>query len=259
VRTILHKSCVGALLTVFITLLSALPLHAATVSLNPVADAFVTTGPSGTLSANNYGAAGALSVAAPGLAKGEFQSVLRFDLSSARAAFDAQYGPGQWTLQSLSLTLAATAPNNAIFNSSSAGQFGVSWMQNDSWVEGSGTPTSPATTGITYSSLASFSGAGDELLGTFGFDGSTSSSASYSLSLTPGLSADAAAGNLVSFRLFAADTGVSYLFDSRNFGTASLRPVLSIVAVPEPGVLSLVGAGAVLLTRGGWRRSKLDP
>src|SRR5689334_8158093 len=104
-------------------LLAALPLHAATFTLNPSADAFVTTGPTANLSGNNYGGAGALSVAAPGLANGEFQSVLRFDLSGAKSSFDTQFGAGQWSIQSISLALTATAPNNAIFNASAAGQF----------------------------------------------------------------------------------------------------------------------------------------
>jgi hypothetical protein len=43
----------------------------ASFSLNPGADAFVTAGSSGDLSHNNYGAAGALSLAAPGLSSGE--------------------------------------------------------------------------------------------------------------------------------------------------------------------------------------------
>lgn len=242
-KTTFHKPCTAALSSAALFGFLVLPLHAATVVLNPVADAFVTSGPSGTLSGNNYGGAGALSVAAPGLANGEFQSVLRFDLSTARTAFDAQFGPGEWSLQSLSLTLAATSPNNAIFNSSHAGQFGISWMQNDSWTEGTGTPASPTTTGITYSALPSFTSAADESLGTFSYDGSTSGSATYTLAFTPGFAADVEAGDLVSLRLFAADSGVSYLFDSRNFGTASLRPVLSVVAVPEPGTLWLLGAG----------------
>jgi hypothetical protein len=240
----IHK---GAVPLSALALLLGLPAYAATTNLNPVADAFVTTGPTGNLSGNNYGGAGALSVAAPGLSKGEFQSVLQFDLSGASASFNAQFGAGNWSIQSISLTLTATSPNNAIFNSSSAGQFGISWMQNDSWTEGSGTPASPTTTGITYSSLSSHTSAGDESLGTFSFNGATSGSTAYALSLTPGFSADAEAGNLVSLRLFAADSVVSYLADSRNFGTASARPVLSIVAVPEPGVLSLLGTGATLL------------
>ena len=236
-----------------LVVLLALPVHADTFTLNPVADAFVTPGPSGNLSGNNYGGAGALSVAAQGLSKGEFQSVLQFDLSGAAAAFNTQFGAGQWTLQSISLTLTATSPNNSIFNATSAGQFSVSWMQNDSWIEGSGTPASPTTTGITYSTLPSFISVGDEALGTFSFNGATNGTAAYTLNLTPGFSADAEAGNLVSLHLFAADSAVSYLFDSRNFGTASARPVLSIVAVPEPGALSLVATGGALVI-GGSRR-----
>jgi hypothetical protein len=231
-----------------LALVLGLSAQAATFTLNPISDAFVTTGPSGNLSGSNYGGAGALSVAASGLAKGEFQSVLQFDLSTARASFDTQFGAGQWRIQSISLALTATSPGaNVIFNSSAAGQFGLSWMQNDSWTEGSGTPASPGATGITFSSLPSFSGAGDESLGIFSFAGGTSGAATYPLSLTPGFSADASAGSLVSFRLSAADSAVSYLFDSRSFGTVSARPLLSIVAVPEPGVLSLLVAGGVFL------------
>jgi hypothetical protein len=235
--------------------LLALTAQAATFTLNPSADAFVTTGPTANLSGNNYGGAGALSVAAPGLANGEFQSVMRFDLSSARASFDTQFGTGQWSIQSITLSLTATAPNNGIFNSSAAGLFGVSWMQNDSWTEGSGTPAAPTTTGITYNSLTgTFIGAGDEALGTFSFAGGTSGTAAYNLSLTSGFDADATAGNLVSFRLFAADTAVSYLFDSRSFGTTGFRPLLTVVAVPEPGSLALLATGAAFLLGARCRR-----
>jgi hypothetical protein len=129
-------------------------------------------------------------------------------------------------------------------------------MQNNSWIEGLGTPASPTTTGITYSSLPSFISAGDEALGTFSFNGATNGTAAYTLNLTPGFAGDAEAGDLVSLRLFAADSAVSYLFDSRNFGTASARPVLSIVAVPEPGALFLLSAGAIVLYGAKCRRSK---
>ena len=224
-----------------------LPLSAATFTLNPIADAFVTTGPTGNLTLNNYGGAGALSIAAPGLSRGEFQSVLQFDLSAARASFDSQFGAGQWSIQSITLSLTASAPNNPIFNTSAAGLFGISWMQNNSWLEGTGTPAAPTTTGITFSSLPGFLSAGDESLGTFSFAGGTNGTAAYSLGLTPGFSADVLAANVASFRLFAADSTVSYLFDSRNFGTASARPLLSIVAVPEPGALCLLATGLGLV------------
>jgi hypothetical protein len=127
-------------------------------------------------------------------------------------------------------------------------------MQNDSWTEGTGTPATPTTTGITFSTLPSFTGAGDEALGTFSFSGGTSGTAAYTLSLTSGFDADATAGNLVSFRLFADDNAVSYLSDSRSFGTTGFRPLLTVVAVPEPGTLSLLAAGAALLVAARRRR-----
>ena len=215
--------------------------EAASFSLNPVADAFVTAGASGNLVNSNYGLAGALSVAASGLAQGEFQSLLRFDLTGAKSAFDTQFGVGQWSIQSVALQLTATAPNNAIFNSSAAGQFGLSWMQNDSWIEGTGSPNAPSASGITFATLSSFLSGADEGLGTFSFNGATSGNNTYNLSLSSSFSADILAGSTLSLRMLAADSSVSYLFDSRNFGTASARPLLTITAVPEPSALLLVG------------------
>jgi hypothetical protein len=247
-KTISNTASKTAVTSATLALLLALPAYAATFTLNPSADAFVTTGPTANLTGNNYGGAGALSIAAPGLSQGQFQSVLQFGLSGAKTSFDTQFGAGQWSIQSVTLQLTATAPNNGIFNSSAAGQFGISWMQNDSWIEGAGTPAAPTTTGITYTSLTgTFMGGADENLGTFSFAGGTSGNSSYTLALTPLFSADVLAGKTVSFRLFAVDTAVSYLFDSRTFGTTSFRPVLSIVAVPEPGTLSLLAACAALL------------
>ena len=211
----------------------------ASVSLNPTLDAFVTSGPSGNLAGNNYGGAGALAVAAAGLSQGEFQSVLQFNLASAKSSFDSQFGAGLWTIQSVTLQLTATGPNNAIFNSSAAGQFRLSWMQNDGWTEGTGNPSAPTATGITFSTLSNFVSVADEALGTFSYNGATNGAFSYSLNLTPSFSADILSGSALSMRMFAADSAVSYISDSRNFGTASARPLLTITAVPEPGMAAL--------------------
>jgi hypothetical protein len=67
-KTILNTPCKTAVAAATLALSLAFSAHAATFTLNPSADAFVTTGPTGNLSGNNYGGAGALSVAALGLA-----------------------------------------------------------------------------------------------------------------------------------------------------------------------------------------------
>jgi hypothetical protein len=183
---------------------------------------------------------------------------MQFDLSGAKSSFDSQFGAGQWSAQSVTLQLTATSPNNPIFNASAAGLFGVSLMLNNGWTEGTGTPAGPTTTGITFSSLPSFQSALDEAVGSFSYGGATSGSTTYTLTLSPTLSADILAGNTVSLRVLAEDSAVSYLFDSRSFGTAASRPVLTIDAVPEPGVaaLSLVGLGLLAWSRKRFGRAR---
>jgi hypothetical protein len=112
-------------------------------------------------------------------------------------------------------------------------------------------PSAPTTTGITFSTLNGFLSGADEALGTFSYNGATSGNFTYSLNLTPSFSADVLSGNSLSLRMFAADSAVSFLADSRSFGTASARPLLTITAVPEPGALSLalVGLAAFVSTR----------
>src|SRR5215471_95641 len=91
----------------------------------PVADAFVATGPTGNLSANNYGGDGALGIAHSGLPNGEFQTVLKFDLSGARDSVNAQFGIGKWSFAEAVLQLSVLPPNNAIYNANAAGFFGI--------------------------------------------------------------------------------------------------------------------------------------
>ena len=240
------------LLAASLSLLTSLQLFSASFSTNSTADAFVTTGPSGNLSGNNYGAAGGISIAATGLPQGEFQTVVRFNLGGALGSFDSMFGSGQWSIQSVTLQLTATLGNNPIFNTPASGQFGISWMQNDSWAEGSGGPSAPGASGITLTTLQNtFISAADQSLGTFSFNGATSGAFTYSLALTPGLAADVFAGDNLSLRLFAADSSMSGVFNSRNVATAANRPLLAIVAVPEPGTMRLGGLGLAILA--GWK------
>jgi hypothetical protein len=259
------------LLPLLIVAALALDIGAATVFLQQqdtpttgylgTVDAFVTSTSSANASpTRNYGAAGSLAISAPTSAapantKGEFQSMLQFDLALAKSTFDTQFGLGGWTVTSVQLGLTATAPANAIFNSSAAGNIDVRWLTNDSWVEGSGTPGSNQTAGLTFNNLSTYLGGSDQALGTFLFGGGTSGTSTFTLTLASGLIGDIINGAKATFQLKAsAGSQVSSLFNSRDFtglgaSSPSVRPSLSITAVaaPEPGRTALVVVAGIAL------------
>lgn len=243
---------IKALAIVFCSLLYI--CDATTFIATPISDAFVAVGPTDNLSDDNFGGGGALALAASELPDGEFQSVIEFDLSDASRAFDTQFGVGQWTIQSLTLQLTSSPHNNAIYNNIAAGQFSISLMQNNSWVEGTGTAGSPMTDGVSYNSLQNtyVNNAADQMLGTFSFDGGSSGANDYALNLTSGITADLLAGNDLSLRLYAADSSVSYLFSSRTGNPSSSRPELIINAVPEPNITTLCAAALAAFSFRRW-------
>ncbi len=224
-----------------------------TFSTGAIADAFVAYGPTGNLANNNYGGGGALALAAGDLPQGAFQSVLQFNLSGAVTAFNAEFGAGQWTVQSVTLQLTSSPHNNAIYNTTAPGQFEISLMQNNSWAEGTGTASAPATDGITYNTLLGtfVNPSTDQALGAFNFPGGSSGANSYTLGPASSLEADIEGGDDLSLRLYAADNNVSYLFSSSR--ASSGGPELMIVAVPEPGGLALGVAGLAVLSF--WHRA----
>ncbi|HSI14353.1 MAG TPA: PEP-CTERM sorting domain-containing protein [Chthoniobacter sp.] len=216
---------------------------AATFTLSPTQDTFV----SSANSTSNYGAAGALLVNAAGLPKGEFDSLLQFNFSSAKSSFDLTFGVGQWSIQSVTLQLTSANPGNPIFNSpAAAGAFTLNWMQDDSWTEGNGTPMAASTNGgVTYATLPGFRSGADQSLGTYNFPGGTSGNNIYTLGLNGSFVADATAGNAVSLLALPADSAIVYTANSQNFTTPASRPVLTVTAVgvPEPGTAVLLLAG----------------
>ncbi len=235
-------------LSIALSTLLAAALHAQIVSLNPTADSCV----SSANPTSNYGGGGALAVSASGLPKGEFDSLFKFDLSSAMSSFDALYGAGNWTVQSIALQLTNSPPNNALFNGfgtgpggsnvNTAGLFSIRWMQNDTWTEGTGAPSAPTTTGITFATLPTFLSGADEALGTFSFNGATSGNSTFSLFLTSSLFAEVTAGNNVSLLTLPGDAAVAAVLGSR---TNALRPSLTVTAVPEPQTAVLALAGMI--------------
>jgi len=231
-------------------MVSILALRAAadplSFSVNPSQDAFV----SATNSNVNYGKAGALSVSNG--AQGEFDSLLQFDLSSIKSSFDLAFGVGGWTVQSVTLQLTASTPNNAIFNSNSGhnigGDFSLTWLQDDAWTEGTGTPKPPlVTSGLSYSTLPGLRTAGvDENLGTFAAPTSDTSARGYPLALTSSFTSDVSGGNLVSLLALPISSNVAYTTNSKDFnGVSSSFPLLTVTAqsVPEPATIGLLASG----------------
>ena len=217
--------------------------RAQTFTLTATSSAFL----SGSNPTNNYGGAGALEVSATNSAKGNFDSVMEFNLASVAGL----------TIQSISIQLVTASPNNAIFNANAVGQFSVIWMQDATWVEGTGTPMSPTTNGITYNTLPNYLTPGsDENIGTFTSSAVTSTTNTYSLTLASGFLNALTSGSTVSLEVVPDDSNVSYLFNSATFTTASARPMLTVVAVPEPARLVHVGVGllALVACRKRWPR-----
>lgn len=237
-----------------------------TWTANPSEDAFVTDGTAhGAGASDNYGGAGALMVAGSNSGNGTFESLLQFNLSSVVTYFNTQLGVGDWALSTITLTLAGNASTqggsagNAIFPTINAGNFSISFLAaNPAWIEGTGTPSSPGATGVTYDSLASLTSGSDASLGTFSFTPPGNNvQLTWSLGTASGLASDIESGGTASLLVAPANSTIAYLFNSESFGTAANHPLLSITAqaVPEPGTLaSLLGGFASFASFAGFRR-----
>jgi hypothetical protein len=222
---------------------------------NTTADAFLASGPTGgpNLSGLNFGNAGTLAVAPAGSPKGEFDSVIKFNTAAAVSQFNATYGIGNWQITGFTLSLASSfgtqgaQPGNTNFNTINGGSFGIDWLGNDSWAEGTGGGNgAPAGASISFNSLSTLFSAGSASLGSFTYTPPGNGIyENYLLPLNSSLVSDAAAGGDVSLYFFAADNQVSYLFNSREFtGTPSGHPELALTAtaIPEPTIDSLAAS-----------------
>jgi len=213
------------------------------------ADAFLAAGSPGNpegsdLTGLNFGGAGTLVVAPTASVKGEFQSIIRFNLTNAVGLFDTNYGAGNWTVTGISLELTSNygtggvQPNNAIFPVISGGQFVVEWLAADDWVEGTGTPNLPTTDGVTYASLPNLLSGAREILCTNTYSPPGNNvPLTYALPLKPSLVADVSRGGDVTFHFYAADDQVGYLFNSHSYGRGN-EPLLHVVAMPVLKILS---------------------
>jgi hypothetical protein len=217
------------------------------VTVTPSADTFVwSLAPS-----SNYGAAGALSVSGSaavdgsGQTNGLFDSLIRFPISNVVAAVAGAFGTSGWVVAGATLTLnEVAAPNNPIFDRG-VGEFEIRWIASDTWVEGTGKPTTPTTDGVAYQDLSSvLNPALDESLGSFtnsGLDGPIS----FTLPLAGGLVSNVLNGADMNLYLTAASDSVGFTFNSRDFTGTNSWPVLTITAAAKPlvWIASIEGLG----------------
>jgi len=240
---------------------------------NTVADAFLASGspgnPVGTnLTSLNFGSAGTLAIAPAGSTKGEFDSVIQFNTAAAVSQFNTTYGAGNWHITGVQLSLASNfgtqgaQPPNLIFNSINGGMFGIDWLANNSWVEGSGGgmggPGYPGNSSVSFNSIPSLLSAGYDPLGTFQYTPlGNNVYENYQLNLDGNLVSSVAAGGAVSLYFYAADNQVSYLFNSKEFGSNHPELTITAAAVPEPGTLALTAfaLGAFLISQRSKKRS----
>ena len=212
-----------------------------------VADAFVRSlDPT-----HNYGGAGALAVSGAiatnvlGQQQGSLDSFLRFDLSGVVSNLNGNFGTGRWTVVRARLFLFEQgAPNNTIFNRG-VGPFEARWIANDSWLEGTGNPNSPATNGVAWADKSSVLNSNvDQSLGNF-TNGGTDGVVRLTLGMPASFTGDLAAGSPVSFFITTTtNSPVGFTFHSHNFVDSTHWPFLEIAAVALPQITFVTVTGA---------------
>jgi hypothetical protein len=219
-------------------------------AVTPLQNAFVwQTDPN-----NNYGAAGALENAGSGTSNGVFNTYLQFNMSSTATAITTNLG-ANWTVTSLSLQLNGMTPGaNGVFNPSNvSGTFGVEWIDNNGWTQGTGTPAVPSSSGVTWNTQPS--APDDQTAGTFSYNGSTGI-ATYTLPVISSEVGNIRNGSDMTLEIYAVTSSGSYLFNSNKFTNSADWPMLTVTAnVPEPTVVGFLAASPFLLLS---RRRKND-
>ena len=251
-KHLLHAALIG------VAIFSAPAARATTHSQQVGADTFVSSGQPN----SNFGGLGAMEIAAPTAAQPRTEmTLLRFDTAALQAAFDSDYGAGNWEVTSISLTLfsnvstAGQQPGNSSFNRIAAGNFEFDWLSNNNWSE----------SGITWNTLPDIlpgSGNGNSLtpLGTFLWPANGSASSLWTLNLDANLVDAINSGNQITLLgQPTAGSTVGYLFNTLTLNPGFLN--VTAQAVPEPSgvtlVISFIGiaGGAKFYRRNGLRNS----
>ena len=236
-----------------VTLQATLAAQPTTYSQRVEADTFVSSGDPN----SNFGNQGAIEIAAPTLAQPRTQiALLRFDTSAMLAAFNTDYGAGNWAVTGVTLSLfsnvanAGQQPNNSRFNKIAAGGFEFDLLGNNGWSE----------SGITWNTLPCIlpcSGNSNTLapLGTFFWPATGNASSTWLLNADAMLVNEINNGSQVTL-LGQPTTGstVGYLSNTLPSNPGSLN--VTVQAVPEPSTLTLLAGVTGMAACRAFRRKK---
>jgi hypothetical protein len=210
------------------------------------ADTFVSSGEPD----SNFGIQAGMEIAGPTLAQPRTQkTLLRFGTAAMQAAFDADYGPGNWVVTGVTLSLfsnyatAGQQPANARFNKIAPGGFEFDLLSNNNWDEMS----------ITWNTLSDIlPGPGNNntmtSLGTFFWDAAGEPSSTWTLGANPNLASQIYNGDQVTiFGQPIANSTVGYLSNTRTLNPGYLN--VTAMAVPEPSIYALVASFLLVSSR----------
>jgi hypothetical protein len=236
-----------ALFLVFASLVSfpaPLPAQFTTFSQQVGADTFVSSGEPN----SNFGIQAGMEIAGPTLAQPRTQkTLLRFNTDAMHAAFDADYGAGNWIVTGVTLSLfsnystAGVQPANSRFNKIAPGGFEFDLLSNNNWDE----------TSITWNTLSDIlPGPGNNntltTLGTFFWDAAGQPTSNWTLGTNPNLTGQIYNGDQITiFGQPTANSTVGYLCNTRTLNPGFLN--VTVMAVPEPSIQALI-AGFIFLT-----------
>ena len=216
----------------------------------------------------NYGGAGTFAIAPSTASKGEFDSVLMFNTASVIAQFNTDYGMGNWTISSITISLASNfptqgqMPSSGLFNNINGGNFDIDWLSDNSWTPGSGGGNGgtgyPGNGSVSFDYKPTLFSEPYDFLQTYNYTPpGNQNPITYTLPMDPNLVTSAADGDVSLFFFAATNSSVVYLFNSESYNTAANRPVMTLTATatPEPGIFALftAGLGGLLTVR---RRAK---
>ncbi len=234
--------------------------HGETYIADSIADAFLAAGSPGNpvgsdLTGLNFGGTGNLAVSPASSTKGEFDSVIKFNLNGAVSQYNSAYGAGNWQVTGLSLSLNSNfgtqgaQPGNQLFNSANGGNFNIQWISTNSWVEGTnggtGGPGFPTTTAVSFQSIPSLLSEPTAALGTFLYTlPGNNVYVTYDLPLNSNLVNNVTAGGDLSLFLTPADNQIGYLLSARGAGTnPNPHFIVTAAPVPVPASVWLFGSG----------------